>query len=865
MLFAELIAELRKLPDRRGNARQRPLVGLVVDVADTADLLALLAHGFGAAGPRRVPHVQVTVAEQDGRAATTEDLRSLLADAADRFATGSFGRGLRMRFPHFWLIDFIVRQRLTSGTRERKAEIARLVRANSKFFASIPQLGGAEVTVTPTWSSLPLALTASVLPGVLFRWLIAWRLPGTGSVLRWMMHRKGASHQVADVWSLAAALTRDGHLHESEEARRLLVHAFLRDLRDQFRRVPWRVQPWRGTACPVLTVAGATDSNAGGMLLAHAALVRQEQVDPLTLVTVEPVEDHVPGTADGYSRIRIRLAGVRAALRRWRVDPRGTGYAVAVDPLDETVLPTVTALVPRREVPRPPWFVHRVALLLVPLLIAVGLSTVALRAFVMDCAPLRVDTGRVDVTRDSGECVGYSDHRGQLFGSDPELRTVQEVIFAENERVDEELAGRPTHPVMSLVYFGTLTKPDGGVGDHTFAAEREELQGAALAQRRANGAARTNADSPYLKIVVANGGQNMRAAPTVADKLLALRTSDPTVLGIVGLVESRTTTKVAIEALDNTDLPIVAPTLSADRIGELSSHYLQIAAPNEDQADMVVEYTKTVLRKKKLFNYYTFGPKKKDQADGDLYVNTLREDLRASAERHGLEYEELFWTGQSLRTACGKQYSDGVVFFGGRYSEFAQFVDELYRTCTADHPVLIGNDSVNRYMANAGDRVTAPPSLRMAYVSKGSLAFCDNLLRAADSERQYFLADVRAMYHRCEPDSMEPVGERVGLAYDAVLLLVRATQDLVQGKSTKTAPSPLDLFDQVRGTTEPYLGVTGPLIFGQNGVAKDKHLSLLCVSSIPDAFKAGKPAPARVFETGATHRTDEPATGQPCA
>ncbi|MEV8440800.1 hypothetical protein AB0425_25775 [Actinosynnema sp. NPDC051121] len=871
-LFVDLVTGIRGLADRRGGSLQRPLIGLVMAAEDAGKVPPLLVHGLGSAGRRQVPHVAVAVAEQaEGRVAETEDLRALLASAADRFATGSFGRGLRMRFPRFWLLDFIMKQELTIGTPERKAEIVRLVRANSRFFAGIPQLSGGEVTVTPTWSSLPLAITASVMPSVLFRWLVAWRLPGTGSVLRWMMRRKYASQQVADVWSLAAALTRGGHLHESEEARRLLVHAFLRDLRDQFRRVPLRVQPWRGTAYPVLTVAGVSASNAGGMLLSLMARVREDQDDPLTVVTIEPSHGNQPsnddelGTADSYSRTRIRLAEMQAALQRWRLDPNGTGYVVAVPALDHTTAAMVTALVPRRETPRPPWFAHPAAVSLVPVLLAGGLAAVGLRSFVMDCAPLHVGPGRIDVSRDSGECVGYSDHRGQLFGSDPDLRAAQEVIFTENEQVENELATRLNHPVMSLVYFGTLTKPDGDGGDQTFAAEREELQGVALAQRRANTAARTNADSPYLKVLVANGGQNMRAAPLVADKLTALRTSDSTVLGVVGLVESRSTTKTAIEALEGTDLPIVAPTLSADRIGELSSHYLQIAAPNRDQADMVVRYVTQVLEKKKLFNYYTFGPRKAEQAGGDLYVNTLRDDLKSSSQQYNVGYEELFWTGQSLRDVCSDRYTDGVVFFGGRYSEFAEFVQELYLTCSNFHPILIGDDSVNRYLANPANRAGAPPSLKMTYVSKGSLAFCDNLVKATDSARQYFLADIRGMYDRCQIDSMEPVGERVGLAYDAVLLLVRTTQDLVEGKSSKTAPSPLAVYDRIRNATEPYIGVTGPLTFGQDGVAKNKHLALLCVADIPGAFKPNSPVLERVFETGNRHQTDEAATKQPCA
>lgn len=197
------------------------------------------------------------------------------------------------------------------------------------------------------------------------------------------------------------------------------------------------------------------------------------------------------------------------------------------------------------------------------------------------------------------------------------------------------------------------------------------------------------------------------------------------------------------------------------------------------------------------------------------------------------------------------------MFFGGRYSEFAQFVDDLYRTCSNVQPILIGDDSVNRYMANTAARASAPPSLSMAYVSKGSLAFCGNLVKATDVERQYFLEDVRAVYQRCKKDTMTPVGERVGLAYDAVLLLVHTTQEL-------TDKSPQGLYKRISSNTDPEIGVTGPLKF-KAGVAQDKHLALLCVRDILHAFQPGSPVPERVFETGSRHQTDAPASGQPCA
>ncbi|MCG8916521.1 hypothetical protein L6E12_12050 [Actinokineospora sp. PR83] len=859
--LAVLIAELRTRADR-STPGPPPLLGFTL-TGNAEDLRAAIAHGLGADGARQVPHALIDVG---GTApATTDDLRALLKAITDAFATGAFGRGQQPRFPRFWLLDFVFDQSLGPDSRKHRVEMAKRVRDDSRLLAKRPEIAG-EFTATATWSDLPLGLSAA-LPLAVFRLITAWRLPGTGRVLRWVMRRAYVARREASIWALAVGLSRSGTRRESPEARRLLVHAVLRDLADEFHRVPWRVRPWRATTLPVLVLFGPTATNAGGVLLELVDRVREEQRDPLVIATVG-VADH---GADLFGRDAVTADEVTVALDRWRADPRGKGFVVDVGAVGAPVRAAVTTLVPRREPPRPPWFTHWLVLLLVPLVLVAGLAVVGLRALVLECAPLHLGAGRVDVSRESGECVGYSDHADRVFGSDERLRQVQLGIFAENRRVEAAKAATPSHPVMTLVYFGTLTKPDSGAGDQTFAAEREELQGFAVAQHRANATAATSADAPYLSIVVANGGQNMGAARAVAEKLRELRAEDSSVLGVVGLVESRETTKQAIADLGVTDLPIIAPTLSADGIGGLSGHFLQIAAPNADQSRLVVDYVANVLRRQRIFNYFTFGPirdgqRREDVERGDLYVNTLREDLGRDSAAADLGYEEQSWTGQSLRPVCSDRFPDGVVFFGGRYSEFAQFIDTLYRDCSGKLPVVIGDDSVNRYLANAEARDSAPPTLPLTYVSKGSLAFCGNLVTSGDSERRYFLEDVRTTLGACLPDTLLPVGERVGLAYDAVLLLVRTTQDLIAGKSDKSLPDPLYLYTAITDHTrdEPYQGVTGPLSFTPGGVAQDKHLALLCVPDLPNAFTPDHPVPDRVHEIGRRAASDAPAVSRPC-
>ncbi|MFG1954935.1 hypothetical protein [Micromonospora sp. NPDC048830] len=507
--------------------------------------------------------------------------------------------------------------------------------------------------------------------------------------------------------------------------------------------------------------------------------------------------------------------------------------------------------------PKPPWLARPVALVAVAavVLAAVGVwqipdQVARLRA---GCEwPPTASGGLVRTAVRDGQCVGYSDHERQTFSTDQSLLDVQRRIFDQNRKVEAAWRVKKTHPRVTLVYFGSLTKPDALPGEETFAGEREELQGMAAAQSRAYLEANNDPAHPYLRIVVANAGQEMRYSADVVRMLSALAAEEPTVLGVVGLVESRRAVQDAIRALGNLDLPVLAPTLSADRIADASSRYLQISAPNIDEATLVHEHATRVLGKKKIFNYYTFG--RVDPGEGaqdDLYVNTLRDGLRAQFGEGN--YQETYWrNGVDLTPVCADRYPDGVVFFGGRYTEFGAFASKLAQACSGRVPQLIGDDSVNRYLANAAARAVAPDNLPLAYVAKGELAYCHRLFGANDVERRSFLSDVREILSMCSPNS--PIGERVGLAYDATRLHLAAVQSIagnLAGSAGRewdpTAISPTSVYVAIRDVANPaYQGVTGLLRFDANGIADRKRLTLLCVPNIKEAFSSPSDMPREI-------------------
>lgn len=121
---------------------------------------------------------------------------------------------------------------------------------------------------------------------------------------------------------------------------------------------------------------------------------------------------------------------------------------------------------------------------------------------------------------------------------------------------------------------------------------------------------------------------------------------------------------------------------------------------------------------------------------------------------------------------------------------------------------------------------------------------------------------------RCGPGN-EPVGDRVSLAYDAAMIIIRAAESLGQDLRGD-APREWDLrsilpvtvhtkiTEQVR--ERPFEGVSGIIKFdGDSGEPTEKRISLLRVEKIPDV----QARPTEVFHCGRARLGDDPACGTP--
>ncbi|MBF9134355.1 hypothetical protein I0C86_36310 [Plantactinospora sp. S1510] len=866
--FLGLLARLLRRP-RRGD-RRLPLIWLVR--ADRApDLIALLRRVLGRGQRRRIPHAALDLAARPG-----VDIGTLLRDVHRQLSVEAFG-GERLRFRHYPLADWLLHHSLADPAdtaepgeagEDRRPTLARQLRdRRGPRPAGDPAGGGnGDPDLVSSAYQFVFWLVRRAIPSVVFRVAISGRVPLLGPHYRWFMRQQYlAPRQSVTFLGFAERLTagwRDGE--QPDQVNKLLVHAFLEDLRQAYRRRIWRPTSWRRTAYPVLLLDNVTPAGPGHTLVRLVNDVRNEtgRNDPLLVVasgTGPPPELPEPYPLVDAEEAYDEWVDVLPETRRLR---RPAAWLIALLLGDPNAGSEPRGGLLNFTPPNPPWWTRRFlpAALCLLLLVAAGAWVTA--RWDPSCHPRPFD-GAVSVELIGGECVGYSDTAGHVFNRDPgqhRLRDVQRRIFEQNaaaEQVWQRSAQR--RPLVTLVYLGTLTGNRTRADEESYVSEREELEGMATAQyallRESAGAD----GAALLRVVVANGGRQMRYAGRAVAMLEELVRDDPTVLGVVGLVDSRTTTAHALRELNRIGLPTLAPTLSADGMHQNSKLYLQISAPNQDQVALIDEYARQVLRVDDAHVYYTTG--EDSSLDEDLYVGTLVSGLR---QRFGarLTRVEEWRIGQRLTQECG--YS-GLLVFAGRWSEFDGFLRGL-KECGPNPPGnLVGDDSVNRYMANPGLRASAPGNLPVTYVSKAALATCAALRTARDRRddvRGSFLSWIQAADllnpPRCRGDEGGvPVGERVSLAYDAATMVVRAVESLAarlrHASPRETwnprAVNPVGVHTEVlrQNAEKGYPGVSGLIRFApDSGEPVAKRISLVRVAQVTDVGTE----PVEVFGCG---------------
>ncbi len=881
-VLEDLLRWLVRRPPR--GERMLPMVGLCGDLTNVEACLDTFDAALGGA-----VHAAVDVDALDplpDGSSLVEDttpgltaLRQLLYNLCKGLSADRFGRLRPLPFRRYRLAEWLMARKLSSD--HELDELATSLRRDFGRWGE-ELLGQAEATVGPV-QRIVLGLLRIVLPTAVFRARTGGRIPGVGREFRWFMRQQYlAPEQSSQFVGFAHRLTEGARRHEhAEHLAKLLVHAFLEDLRVAYRRRWWSIGAARRTTYPV-AVLRALDGEAGPRLLDLINDVRNETGKDDPLLVVAGTRTPPPGvTARPVYRVRrlYEIWGEELPVERQRQRPRAWQLwfdVPATGPNDDEPDPFR-----RIQPPAPPWWarwaVSATAMFLVVVLAmaAAGFATWRpWRASAPACATIAADRWVRVVPGADGSCVGFSAYdpddpaaggRGFLFASDEpgsrRLVEVQRRVYKQNLLAEQLAREQPARPLFTLVYFGQLA---GVPGDYP--AQSEDIEGLALAQY---GALESVASSdtitpdtvPLIRLLLANTGPANLQGPQVIDLLRPLIRAEPGIVGAIGLDQSRTATLIMINSLTGLGIPMVAPSLSADEMALSSPLYFQIAPPNHAIADMIEQYLNSLpgVAGRGVRIYHRPDPT-------DLYTTNMAADLYILA-RGGRRIWDGSWdvrdafTGADNTDAC-----DEVLFFAGRDSEFPDFLQSLNRACGDQRVLLIADDSVNRFMASADRRRAANSARPLVYVAKASLVTCRNkgqgrrsrvefyhLATTVDPDTPSWNACAEADKPLGERVQLHPLGERVALTYDAVGLFVRAVQALAPAVSgVWTEPIPISaaavwaaLRDLPR---QPAIeSSSGVLDFSVSQgahagrVAHDKWVGMLSVEQIWDPSSTAEP------------------------
>jgi ABC-type branched-subunit amino acid transport system substrate-binding protein len=632
---------------------------------------------------------------------------------------------------------------------------------------------------------------------ITFRIVVTGRVPVLSGPYWWIMRQRYLAPKMSNTFDRFAGRLIDGEWQNEapEEVARLLVNAFLEDLRRAYRLRPWHLFRKRRMTYPVLLLDNITVHNGGFDLLILINQVRNQVgvFDPLLVISISravPPDVHAvpPDTGAIPDRPRCDAEKAFSAFNAWqdrllddRRARRDTTWYLPLH-LPSTPIPAHSGYECIGRECQPPFFTSRWFRVVVATAVLVGAGVIAGTTYHARC-----NTVDANLSWTGSECIGVSDGSTDLFQpSNKTIRQVEQTVLAQNERAAAMHAAAPKRPYITIVELQAITSSNNTASGLT--AERESLEGVAVAQQRQ--LKKSGSSDPIVRALIGNAGNGMRQGATVAQQLGALARRDPSLVGVVGLDLSSQQTHATLTALAKAGLPMVAEALSEDSLADNNPLYFQVAPQNRREAAMVAAFALQHLAQdptltKSVRVYYS------DDAT-DTYSANLRQDVMHAFASQGFHTSAIAFTpspapgltthqqtGDTLignavaagRDTCGYH---GFVFFAGRgvpdYGDFLSGAEQCTNTA-----VFIGDDDVSRYVANSTLR--GQYSVPYYYVS-----FAPEPMASPPGAEQDFYTGLKSLFRfEQQPRQGRSLDGHAALSYDAALVVITATEYLREG------------------------------------------------------------------------------------
>jgi ABC-type branched-subunit amino acid transport system substrate-binding protein len=485
--------------------------------------------------------------------------------------------------------------------------------------------------------------------------------------------------------------------------------------------------------------------------------------------------------------------------------------------------------------------------MLVVVLVPAALWTVATGGGSDRCpgiAPSTTGDEWVGLGDGTADCTFFPEPRGDL---ERDQQAVERRIAAENRSV--LAAADDGEPYTTLVFFAPLTVPP-DEPEREGQTSLRQLRGVALAQAEINDQARRDRGTVQVRVLLANPGDRFAFGPRVARQITAESRRDETLVGVVGIAQSRASSREAIAIVAEENLPVVAGPVTGDRMVESSSYYYQVSPRNERVARMLVAFATTGVDDRRPARQAVIVTDHSDE-----YSQNLADDIHASFDRAGGETIRMFsypvedpslplpapdpanlelrvpsldQLASDVCTSLGEA-PDAAVFFTSRAQQLAGMLDNMRNapSCTGRTVTVVGGTDITKFVQNPDVDLTRYPFVRLYYGAFASPALLEN------NVAQQFVADYRAAFPDADiaVDMSDPA-----LTYDAVFAMQEAANETWTAQLPITADTvAAKLHDgevDIEGATG-YLHFDGEL--ERHRVPADKPVLVLEATADPSA------------------------------
>lgn len=172
----------------------------------------------------------------------------------------------------------------------------------------------------------------------------------------------------------------------------------------------------------------------------------------------------------------------------------------------------------------------------------------------------------------NNEHIGLVD--SSCFTADSDMAKVAKGIEAENK-----LVVNGTAPYRTVVFFGVMSN---AAGAGTNPASLYHLRGVLLAQHHYNN---DHSTTLKMRVLLANAGDQFQAGIDAAKVIIQQVHSDPSIVAVIGIGQSRVFALNAIHELESVSLPVISTSVTGELMMQ-NSNFFRISPGNERQAQM---------------------------------------------------------------------------------------------------------------------------------------------------------------------------------------------------------------------------------------------------------------------------------------